>query len=173
MAAGNTYVAIATSTLASATASVTFSSIPSTYTDLVLVLQPASTTFADNIGLNFNSDTGNNYSSTNLSGNGAGAAASSGRTSNAPYINVTNIIGTTGTLGAMTSTIHIMNYASTTIYKAVISRTGQLGATYNGNEIIAGLWRNTAAINTIVVKQSGSPNFITGSTFTLYGIAAA
>jgi hypothetical protein len=171
MAAGNTYVAIATQTLGSAAASVTFSSIPGTYTDLVLVLQPASTTFADNVGLQFNSDTGNNYSSTNLSG--TGSAASSGRTSSAPYINVTNIIGTTGTLGAMTSTIQIMNYANTTTYKTVISRTGQNGATYNGTEAIVGLWRNTAAINTIVIKQSGSPNFITGSTFSLYGIAAA
>jgi hypothetical protein len=170
MAAGNTYVAIATSTLASATASVTFSSIPSTYTDLVLVLQPASTTFVDNIALNFNSDTGSNYSSTNLSG--TGSAASGGRAAS-PYIQVTNIIGTTGTLGAMTSTIHIMNYANTTTYKTVISRTGQIGATYNGNEVIVSLWRNTAAINTIVVKQSGSPNFITGSTFSLYGIKAA
>jgi hypothetical protein len=172
MAAGNTYVALATSTLGSAAASVTFSSIPATYTDLVLVLQPASTTFADNIGLNFNSDTGSNYSSTNLSGNGAGGAASGGRAAS-PYIQVTNIIGTTGTLGAMTSTIHIMNYANTTTYKTVLSRTGQLGATYNGNEVIVSLWRNTAAINTIVIKQSGSPNFITGSTFSLYGIAAA
>jgi hypothetical protein len=171
MAAGNTYVALATNTLSSATASVTFSSIPATYTDLVLVLQPASTTFADNIGLQFNSDTGNNYSSTNLSA--TGSAASSGRTSSFPYINVTNIIGTTGTLGAMTSTIQIINYANTTTYKTVISRTGQNGATYNGVEAIVGLWRNTAAISTIVVKQSGSPNFITGSTFSLYGIAAA
>jgi hypothetical protein len=170
MAAGNTYVAIATSTLASATASVTFSSIPSTYTDLVLVLQPASTTFADNIGLNFNSDTGSNYSSTNLSG--TGSAASSGRAAS-PYIQVTNIIGTTGTLGAMASIIHIMDYANATTYKTVISRTGQNGATYNGNEAIVSLWRNTAAISTIVVKQSGSPNFITGSTFRLYGIEAA
>jgi hypothetical protein len=170
MAAGNTYEAIATNTLGSAAASVTFSSIPATYTDLVLVLQPASTTFADNIALNFNSDTGSNYSSTNLSG--TGSAASSGRAAS-PYIQVTNIIGTTGTLGAMTSTIHIMNYANTTTYKTVISRTGQIGATYNGNEVIVTLWRNTAAINTIVVKQSGSPNFVAGSTFSLYGIAAA
>jgi hypothetical protein len=170
MAAGNTYVALATSTLGSAAASVTFSSIPATYTDLVLVLQPASTTFADNVGLNFNSDTGSNYSSTNLSGTGSVA---SGARAASPYVQVTNIIGTTGTLGAMTSTIHIMNYANTTTYKTVISRTGQIGATYNGNEVIVSLWRNTAAINTIVVKQSGSPNFITGSTFSLYGIAAA
>jgi hypothetical protein len=170
MAAGNTYVALATSTLGSAAASVTFSSIPATYTDLVLVLQPASTTFADNIGLNFNSDTGSNYSSTNLSG--TGSAASSGRAAS-PYIQVTNIIGTTGTLGDMTSTIHIMNYANTTTYKTVLSKTGQNSATYNGFEAIVSLWRNTAAINTIVIKQSGSPNFITGSTFSLYGIAAA
>jgi hypothetical protein len=170
MPAGNTYEAIATQTLGSNAASVTFSSIPSTYTDLVLVLQPASTSFADNVGLTFNSDTGSNYSSTNLSG--SGSAASSGRASS-PYIQVTNIIGTTGTLGAMTSTIHIMNYANTTTYKTVISRTGQLGATYNGNEAIVSLWRNTAAISTIVVKQSGLPSFITGSTFSLYGIKAA
>jgi hypothetical protein len=61
VAAGNTYVAIAEQTLGTAAASVTFSSIPGTYTDLVLVLsvQDASgNTFA----LQFNGDTSTNYS---------------------------------------------------------------------------------------------------------------
>jgi hypothetical protein len=171
MAAGNTYEAIATQTLGSAAASVTFSSIPGTYTDLVLICQPASTTSSDNVGLRFNGDTGNNYSSTCLSGDGS--SASSSRTTNFSYINVANIIGTTGTLGGMTTISHIMNYSNSTTNKTVINRTSQNGATFNGVEAIVGLWRNTAAITSIVVRQTGSPNFITGSTFTLYGITAA
>ena len=75
MAAGNTYVAIATNTLGSAAASVTFSSIPGTYTDLVIVTQAISAT-ADNVGIRFNSDSGSNYSQTWLSGNGTSAISS-------------------------------------------------------------------------------------------------
>jgi hypothetical protein len=167
----STYEPIATQTLGSNAATVTFSSIPSTYTDLVLVTQPAATSFGENVGLRFNSDTGTNYSSTCLSGDGS--SASSSRTTSFSYINVANLIGTTGTLGGMTTISQIMNYSNSTTYKTVLNRTGQNGGTFNGVEAIVGLWRNTAAITSIIVRQTGSANFITGSTFTLYGIKSA
>jgi hypothetical protein len=66
MAAGNTYEAIATQTLGSAAASVTFSSIPGTYTDLVIVCTPLRVTAgAEELVFQFNSDTGSNYSINN------------------------------------------------------------------------------------------------------------
>jgi hypothetical protein len=65
MAAGNTYVAIAEQTLGTAAASVTFSSIPGTYTDLVLVISAQDTT-NNSFALICNSDTGTNYSRTRL-----------------------------------------------------------------------------------------------------------
>lgn len=166
-----TYTPIATQTLTTSAASVTFSSIPATYTDLVLVMNPAASSNADNILIQFNSDTAGNYSSTEVSGNGT--VASSTRVSNSSSINITNRIGTTTTLGGLVVTCQIMNYANTTTNKTVLVRASQAGDTYPGTSAAVGLWRSTSAITSIVVKQSGSPNFITGSIFTLYGILKA
>ncbi|NBQ97859.1 MAG: hypothetical protein EBU12_06490, partial [Microbacteriaceae bacterium] len=62
MAAGNTYSQIASTTLGSAASSVTFSSIAATYTDLVIVVQAAVTAGSIALRMQFNSDTGTNYS---------------------------------------------------------------------------------------------------------------
>ena len=163
MAAGNTYVAIATNTLGSNAAEVTFSSIPGTYTDLVLVINAITSTASEYMSINLNSDTGSNYSRTRLSGNGT--TASSGRGSNE----------TVGYIGAETygtnalkfnTVVHFMNYANTTTYKTFLSRANHIDL---AAEAIVGLWRSTSAITTIKVNS----NFATGSTFSLYGIAAA
>jgi hypothetical protein len=162
MASAQTYTPIATQTLGSATATVTFSSIPQTYTDLVLV---TSGTIAATDGGNttqLNGDTGSNYSWTNLYGVNGTTVASQRLAS-------TNFqLGRTGSSQSI-SIIHFMNYANTTTYKTVIAR---------GNDVptfviaTVALWRSTAAITSIAMSnESGS--FLTGSTFTLYGIAAA
>ena len=71
---------------------------------------------------------------------------------------------------AGTSTnIQIMNYSNTTTYKTALSRSNNANT---GTDAIVGLWRSTAAINSIVVLISGN-QFATGSTFTLYGIKSA
>lgn len=171
MAAGNTFSQIASTTLGSAAASVTFSSIAGTYTDLVLVMSLGASTNADNVLMQFNGDTAGNYSSTELSGNGT--TASSTRVSSASSINLTNRIGTTTTLSGLVIICNVMNYANATTYKTQVNRASQAGDTYPGASAAVGLWRNTAAITSILIKQSGSPNFITGSTFNLYGITAA
>ena len=163
MAAGNTYEAIATQTLGSAAASVTFSSIPSTYTDLVLVVTGTVAT-ADNIGLQFNGDTGNNYSFTYLIG--TGSSAISGRTSNTNQV-LTVGFGTTTIANAI---FHISNYSNSTTNKTVINRGNRSD---DGVSAWVGLWRNTAAITSIVVKTGSNYNLQTGSTFSLYGIQSA
>jgi hypothetical protein len=166
MAAGNTYVALATNTLGSAAASVTFSSIPGTYTDLVIVTQAISAT-ADDVGIRFNSDSGTNYSQTWLSG--SGTAAVSGRYSSSTSVYL-DIYGSMGTTLFNNASVQIMNYANTTTYKTFLSRSNRAGA---GLDAIVGLWRSTAAISTIVLAPTSGVNFSTGSTFTLYGILAA
>ena len=163
MPAGNTYEAIATQTLGSAAASVTFSSIPSTYTDLVLVVTGTVST-GDNLALQFNGDTGNNYSWTYLIGSGSSAV--SARTSNTNQVL---------SIGFGTSTIanaiwQINNYSNTTTNKTVINRGNRSD---DGVSAWVGLWRNTAAINSIVVKTGGGYNLNTGTVVSLYGIAAA
>ena len=70
-----TYEPIASTTLGTAAADITFSSIPGTYTDLVLVLYGGFATAASDLYTQFNSDTGTNYSNSDLRGNGTAAAA--------------------------------------------------------------------------------------------------
>jgi len=168
MAVQFTYVPIATQTIGSATSSVTFSSIPSTYQDLVLVSSVTNSSSGSNYSLSFrfNGDTGSNYSDTYLYGNGSSAA--SGRESGT-FVNIGN---TTSITGTFTPTItHIMNYANTTTYKTVMGRGNNSGAYVMG---AVGLWRSTAAITSMVIAPEFSANnWNAGSTFTLYGIASA
>jgi hypothetical protein len=163
-----TYTPIATTTLSSATANYTFSSVPSTYTDLILVVGNL-TASATSQGLNmqFNSDTGSNYSVTHLSGNGSSAA--SGRQSNASNIQIGYAVVGASTTEPSTIIINIQNYSNTTTNKTAISRTSLAGSEVDAN---VGLWRNTAAINAIKIF-TGSANMQTGTTLTLYGIQAA
>lgn len=155
----STYTPIATTTLGSNAGSVTFSSVPSTYTDIVAVcnikLSGGSTIYTQ-----LNADNGNNYSSTGL--NGEAGVASSSRNSN---IN-SPLFGYSGdTTNFNNCIIHYMNYSNTTTNKTMIGRG-------NASDYVTArvaLWRNTAAINEIKILGS----FATGSSFTLYGIKAA
>ena len=166
MAAGNTYVAIATNTLGSATASVTFSSISGAYTDLVLVITPQSASGTTSVDIQLNGDTGSNYSLTYLYG--TGTAAASGRDSNTAIAGGGSAVATASIF--LTNTVQIQNYSNTTTYKTLLMRTGNTA----GNVLTAvSTWRNTAAITSITMKLATAVNFTTGSTFTLYGIAAA
>lgn len=159
--ASNTYVALSTQTLGSPTTSVTFSSIPQGYTDLVLVLNGTTGT-TSTIGLRFNSDTASNYSCTYLLGSGSSAA--SGREVSQPYL----YLGTSYTSDGMTR-INIQNYSNSTTKKTAISRSDNAG---NRVASWVGLWQGTAAITSVEVTTSGGGNFNTGTTFTLYGVAA-
>jgi hypothetical protein len=167
MPAGSTYTPIATTTLGSAAASYTFSSIPSTYTDLVVVIW-SSTGSADNAdSFRFNSDSGTNYSHTYLFGNGTTASSGRGTSTNGMQV-----LGG-GLTNGMMSVSHIMNYANSTTYKTVLSR---YEVSAGGNRTVAaavGLWRNTAAITSVTITTTTANTYPVGSTFTLYGIASA
>ena len=162
MASAATYTPIATTTLGSATGSYTFSSIPQTYTDLVVVAQATISVAAGSV-VQFNGDTGNNYSYTYISGDGS--SASSSRVTNNNYIQ-TGGFQSNGTNGAMIT--NILNYSNATTYKTLLSREN---ATFEVRAYV-GLWRNTAAITSITLFPT-SGTYSTGSTFTLYGIASA
>ena len=161
----STYEPIATTTLSSATSSVTFSSISGSYTDLVLIMNgQCSSGGSQNSWINFNSDTNTNYSTTSLWGDGTGAY--SARSSNQTKT------GLCGFSSSVNSTViyTINNYSNSTTYKTIIGR-GNVS-----NDLIdarVGLWRSTSAISSITIGISGSVNFNAGSTFTLYGIKAA
>lgn len=166
-----TYEPIATSTLGSAAVSITFSSIPNTYTDLKIIVSNAKVTATGFSGyLRFNSDSGTNYSFTLLGGNGTSASTSASATRNTlPIMGwITNLSTTTPSMAI----IEVFSYAGSTnktvLTKAVYDLNGS-GATEN----YVGLWSNTSAINNITVNQSGGTGWAAGTTATLYGILKA
>jgi hypothetical protein len=159
-----TYEAIATTTLGSAASSYTFTSIPSTYTDLVLVTSIQATSSGQGLYLQFNGDTGSNYSYTYLRGNGS--TATSGRATNNTLC-LLSTIAEPPTTGFATYIAQLQSYAGST-YKTSLVRANAAAA---GVEAIVNLWRNTSAINEVRIFISGG-NMNTGSTFTLYGIKA-
>ena len=164
-----TYEKIATTTLGSASATITFSSIAASWTDIRLVFVVPSTSSATNFQVQFNSDTGANYSSTYLNGNGT--AASSGRNTSATNIQFTDVTATSTTVPQM-YTMDIFSYAGST-NKTTLGTSSQ---DYNGSgssASIVGLWRSTSAITSITLKTSGAPTFASGSIATIYGILKA
>ena len=165
MAAGATYTPIATQTLGSAVSSVTFTSIPNTYTDLVLIMNIVGASPADT-ALQFNSDTGTNYSRTQLIGNGSTAGSQRSSNENGLYLN------NGGAFGSGNIIANIQNYSNATTYKTVISRMNQNTTTVLTGAT-AGLWRSTSVITTVSINSLSSATYGTGSTFTLYGIASA
>lgn len=162
-----TYEPIQSQVLGSNQATVTFSSIPQTYTDLILIVSAAATSTNDPY-LRVNSDSGTNYSYTTLTGNGS--TASSARATNQTTISINYFGSDSTTLGDNARVIQFLNYSNTTTYKTVLARGGR-GNT-DGLALMVNLWRSTAAISSIVYYP-GTGSLLSGSTFTLYGIKAA
>jgi len=160
-----TYEPIATTTLGSAAANITFSSIPATYTDLRVVLTNPAGVATYYLQMRLNSDTGTNYSRTQLYGEGTGAI--SGRGTNNNFA----LLGYLTTTQPTFQTIDIFSYADSTNKTWLV--TSNQDANGSGEVWrIVGLWRNTAAITSIQIsRQTG--NLDTGTTATLYGIKAA
>lgn len=162
MAIGNTYEAIATQTLGSAVSSVTFSSIPSTYTDLIIIDNSKVSSGDTELRLRFNGDTSGNYSGTWLYGD-ANLAYGSGSN------NLTSAYISRSATGFGQGVTNIQNYSNTTTYKTVLSR----GSSNNYVFAWVDVWRSTAAISSLTISTDGSSNFTVGSNFSLYGIKAA
>lgn len=161
MPAGSTYSTIATQTLGGSSSSVSFNSISSGYTDLVLIIDGTVTSNAG-VQLRFNGDTGSNYSFTRMTGDGS--SASSDRSSNATFMELGYYVSTARNINIL----NIMNYSNSTTFKTVLNRAN--AQTVNiGAQAYTEMWRSTAAINSITINSS----FASGTTFTLYGIAAA
>jgi hypothetical protein len=168
--ATNTYVALDKITVGTAVSSVTFSSIPATYTDLVIVASFTVATASANLVMTFNGDTTSGlYSKTQLEG--TGTSVFSGRTANGNNIGLDSNIGNDTTSPSI-QIIQLMNYANTSVFKTVLARQGGYWSANPGVSARVGLWRNTNAI-TSVTLTNGAVNFSVGSTFSLYGIASA
>lgn len=161
-----TYDSIATSTVSSNTTTITFSSIPQTYTDLVLICNFKNTTSVD-MFIKFNNISTSIYSDTHLYGITGNVVGNYRQTSASLGLLDLGANGMGTALG--TTIINLMNYSNTDKFKTYLSRTAftsiHTGAT-------SGLWRSTAAINQIDIIASSSNTIATGGVFSLYGIKA-
>jgi hypothetical protein len=171
MAAGLTYEPIATLTGTGSSGTFTFSSIPSTYTDLIISIKAIGTTNDFGIYGKVNNDSSSLYSSTLIIGRNT-AVATQRETGLTQYIYGGWTIGA-GTTTVSQLTIQYLNYSNTTTFKTSLSQYGvrnNAGSTEAGS--VTGLYRSTSAINRIDII-AGAGNWATTATATLYGISAA
>ena len=163
MPAGSTYSTIATTTLGSAAASYTFSSIPSTYTDLVLIVN-GSMSAPQNIGVEFNGDSGGNYSFVRIYGDGSAAYSDGVNNTVFSYLGIMDA-------GQSSLVASIQNYANTTTFKTSLGRGNATTSGYVSTYVST--WRSTSAITSVKVLPAGANTLSSGTTLTLYGITAA
>jgi hypothetical protein len=164
------YDSIATASGTGSSGTITFSSIPSTYTHLQIRAIARESYPSSQFNMRFNSDTGANYSWHTIYGTGATVGVDSFASSTA--------IGTYGlafsslTAGILSPhIIDILDYANTNKYKT--TRTlGGFDANGSGEQgLFSGLWMNTSAITSIDLITTGvSAYWTTDTRFALYGI---
>jgi hypothetical protein len=159
---------ISQQTLSSPSATVTFSSIPGSYTNLILTIVAKSSSGAasDSIYMQANTDTGANYSWTSLYGNAGGAGATGANSvSHGQIGQATTNSGFPGNV-----TVNINGYSGATFLKTAAAPQGY---DYNSStptvQTYYWAWNNAAAINRLLLGLTTGANFITGSQFTLYG----
>ena len=154
-----TYTPLANVTLSSSALNVTFSSIPATYRDLILVVEgPANS--GDFHLARFNGDSGSNYPA--VIAQGSGSATSVAGTNTGAYL------GDTAGSNRFFSYTSIMDYSATDKHKSVLNRTHYSGVV----TMTAARWANTAAITSMVVAINNAASFSSGTTFSLYGVIA-
>jgi hypothetical protein len=167
----STYTLISSNVLSTTAASVTFSAIPSTYTDLVLSISARSDYAGanDQIKLQLNTDTSTNYSMTRLYGDGANAASTANSNQSPTFLGYFSGGGSTSNTFGSTS-IYLPSYAVSQNKPISVHSVMETNATTAFMNVTASLWRNTAAVNQIVMTTLNAANFVSGSSFYLYGI---
>ena len=174
-AAAGDYESIATVTVGSGgSSSITFSSIPSTYAHLQIryLARTNRADITDSIDMNFNSDTGNNYSWHYLRGNGSIASAGAGTSTNDILIGTT-VASTGGSNMFGAGVIDILDYSNTNKNTTARASTGEDRNGAGFFYFFSGLWMNTNAITSIVLAPTNGTSFTQYSHFALYGIKSA
>lgn len=159
------YTLIATQTLTTATASITLSSIPGTYKDLVLEISGTASVGAT-YWMRPNSDASDIYSYTQIYGTGSAAASGRGVSPSAGVLGM--VIGYPATTNVV-QRVDIMSYANTSLFKTAIARSDGAGSG-NYAAAIFSLWRSTAAISSLLIYPS-SGTISANSTFKLWGVS--
>jgi hypothetical protein len=170
-----TYQLIGSTTLTSTQTIISFTSIPATYTDLVLRISARTNAGStnDSIEITFNGDTSSNYSTRVFYGTGNGGVGADQYTSNVPSRAWYGATGNTATASTFGSTeVYIPNYLASQNKQIRIFGLAETNATAALMASVASLWRNTAAITSITLDPlDGAATFQIGSSFKLYGIS--
>lgn len=163
-----TYTLIASNTLSSSASSITFSSIPQTYTDLVVRLSARcdAASVDRSLGIRPNGSSAND-SNTSLSGDGS-AASSARSTADFDAGRFTAANATANTFGSVE--IYIPNYTVSANKPMSVFGVAETNATAVTMRVNALLWSNTAAITSLQIDTDTTPLFVAGSSFFLYGI---
>jgi len=166
---------IAKNVLGSSASSVTFSSIPGTgYTDLRLISSARTNrgNNGDSMYLNFNGDTtSSNYSNRILYGTGSSVASITEARGICLTQGACGNSDTANTFGS--SDAYIPNYAGSTAKSVSHQGNSETNAATSYMSIDAGLWVGTAAISSLVITPGNGSQFLSGSSFFLYGITKA
>ena len=153
--------------------SIDFTSIPSTYTDLQVLISArgdvSSASNADDISIRLNNDSGANYSYRGLTGTGStsGSFSLTGETQFTYIAFAGSSNSTANTFG--NSSVYFPNYTSSSQKSLSADVVTENNATLTYMRLNAGLWTGTAAINRMTLTIVGG-NFVQYSTATLYGI---
>jgi len=166
------FESIATTTITTNTASVTFSSIPQTYKHLqvrCLMRNTDAVSGQSGLYMRFNSDTASNYSWHRLYGDGA-TAVSGASTSTSSML--AGIGARTGSLASTfgVTVIDVLDYVNTDKYTTIRGLTGHDTNGGGYASLDSGNWRNTAAVTTIDLITDATYSFVQYSSFALYGI---
>jgi len=170
----NTYVLIASNTLSSSAASVTFSSIPNTYTDLVLRTSARSTRSGidDGFAVVLSSNTNTIYSHTSI--NGTGTAVQSDYNYNMSNFYAGHIFGINGNTTTSSTfssgEFYIPMYASSNKKQLSFVGANETNATAVQIGAAALFWNSTSAITSISLSSLFGGDLMSGSSFFLYGI---
>jgi hypothetical protein len=163
-----TYTALANITLGSSASSVTFSSIPATYRDLVLVANFQMSLGGSRTDFRLNGDTGGNYNDVSMSGYGSSSVGSNSRTSQTSSVLCGFSAGPLTTFSNI-ATLQLMDYSATDKHKTGLSR---YGAAAGDVQASAHRYASTSAITSVAIVDLFGSSFVAGSTFALYGIAS-
>ena len=162
------YESIATINGNGSTATITFSSIPSTYSHLQVRVMARVAAGGEDLTLRLNGDTGTNYARHRLTGSGSAAAA--GALTSTTGITTLGSAGMPSTANIYAVTvIDILDYANANKYKTAKMLSGQDSNGSGGVELTSGVWMNTTAVNSLTIRANSS-NFPTAASFALYGI---
>jgi hypothetical protein len=167
-----TYDLIASQTLASAAASITFSSIAASWTDLRLVLVGKNVTGNSSLLIRFNGDTSGStlYSSTKLIGTGTAASSSASTSTNNWNTFYFGLPNTANTFGF--ASIDIFSYTGSTYKTGLITCSNDANGSGDVDRVV-GLYSSTSAITSITLSNQSTYTFDVGTTAYLYGIKAA